>query len=65
MIRYFWVLRGYALRAGELTGLGDDIFFLSAAEIVRALNGETISPAAIASGGRRTTATARCRATPR
>jgi rifampicin phosphotransferase len=47
VIRYFWVLRAYALRAGELTGLGDDIFFLQAAEIVRALNGETISPTVI------------------
>jgi phosphohistidine swiveling domain-containing protein len=35
------------LRAGDLTGLGDDIFFLQAAEIVRALNGETISPTVI------------------
>ena len=37
VIRYFWVLRAYALRAGELTGLGDDIFFLDKAEIVRVL----------------------------
>jgi pyruvate,water dikinase len=44
VIRYFWVLRAYALRAGELSGLGDDIFFLDKAEIVRVLNGETISP---------------------
>jgi pyruvate,water dikinase len=44
VIRYFWVLRAYALRAGELTGLGEDIFFLDEAEIVRVLNGETISP---------------------
>ena len=43
VIRYFWVLRAYALRAGELTGLGDDIFFLDKAEIVRVLQGETIS----------------------
>jgi rifampicin phosphotransferase len=43
VIRYFWVLRAYALRAGELTGLGDDIFFLDRAEIVRVLQGETIS----------------------
>jgi rifampicin phosphotransferase len=43
VIRYFWVLRAYALRAGELTGLGDDIFFLDKAEIVRVLHGETIS----------------------
>ena len=43
VIRYFWVLRAYAVRAGELTGLGDDIFFLDKAEIVRVLQGETIS----------------------
>jgi rifampicin phosphotransferase len=47
VIRYFWVLRAYALRAGELTGLGDDIFFLDKAEIVRVLQGETISTALI------------------
>ena len=47
VIRYFWVLRGYALRAGELTGLGEDIFFLDKAEIVRLLQGETIGPALI------------------
>ncbi len=44
VIRYFWVLRAYALRAGDLTGLGEDIFFLDKAEIVRVLHGETISP---------------------
>jgi phosphoenolpyruvate synthase/pyruvate phosphate dikinase len=44
VIRYFWVLRAYALRAAELTGLGDDIFFLDKTEIVRMLHGETISP---------------------
>ena len=43
MIRYFWVLRAYAQRAGELTGWGEDIFFLDKAEIVRVLEGETIS----------------------
>ena len=47
VIRYFWVLRAYALRAGELTGLGDDIFFLDKAEIVRVLQGETIGPTLI------------------
>ena len=35
------------LRAGELTELGDDIFFLDKAEIVRVLDGETISPTLI------------------
>ena len=43
VIRYFWVLRAYAQRAGELTGWGEDIFFLDKAEIVRVLEGETIS----------------------
>jgi phosphohistidine swiveling domain-containing protein len=47
VIRYFWVLRAYALKAGELTGLGDDIFFLEAKEILRVLDGETIGPAVI------------------
>ena len=47
VIRYFWVLRAYALRAGQLTGLGEDIFFLDKHEIVRALNGETISSSLI------------------
>jgi rifampicin phosphotransferase len=44
VIRYLWVLRAYALRAAELTGLGNDIFFLDKTEMVRALHGETISP---------------------
>jgi phosphohistidine swiveling domain-containing protein len=48
VIRYFWVLRTYVVRAGALTGLGDDIFFLDAAEIVRVLRGETIGPRVIA-----------------
>jgi rifampicin phosphotransferase len=39
VIRYFWVLRAHVLRAGELTGLGDDIFFLDAAEIEAVLDG--------------------------
>jgi rifampicin phosphotransferase len=43
VIRYFWVLRAYAQRAGELTGWGEDIFFLDKAEIIRLLDGETIS----------------------
>ncbi len=33
LTRMFGVLRAYAVRAGELTGLGDDIFFLSLDEI--------------------------------
>jgi pyruvate,water dikinase len=35
-----WVVRQFALRAGELTGLGDGIFFLSVAEMVDLLSGD-------------------------
>jgi rifampicin phosphotransferase len=48
VIRYFWVLRSFVRRAGELTGLGEDIFFLEVAEIVRVLRGETIGPRVVA-----------------
>ena len=48
MIRYFWVLRAYVLRAGELTGLGDDIFFLDAAEIAGRWTGPSRTAGAIA-----------------
>jgi pyruvate,water dikinase len=48
VIRYFWVLRAYALRAGELSGLGDDVFFLDGPEIVRALQGETLPAGTVA-----------------
>lgn len=44
VIRYFWVLRTFALRAGELTGLGEDVFFLELPEILRVLAGETARP---------------------
>ncbi len=47
VIRYFWVLRTYVLRAGELTGLGDDIFFLDADEIAAVLDGAEPDRAAI------------------
>jgi pyruvate,water dikinase len=47
VIRYFWVLRAYVLKAGELSGLGNGIFFLEASEIARVLRGETLSPALI------------------
>ena len=45
VIRYFWVLRAFALKAGELTALGEDIFFLEGPEIIRALRGRLMSPA--------------------
>ncbi|TDE59037.1 pyruvate, phosphate dikinase [Nonomuraea mesophila] len=39
-IRAFWVLRAFALRAGELTGRGDDVFFLSLEELLALLRGD-------------------------
>jgi pyruvate,water dikinase len=43
VIRSFWVLRAFVLRAGEFAGLGDDIFYLSIAEILTVLGGEKAS----------------------
>jgi pyruvate,water dikinase len=40
VIRAFWVLRVFFLRAGELTGLGDDVFFLSADDLLAVLDGD-------------------------
>lgn len=37
--RFLWVERAWALRAGELTGLGDDIFLLTIDEILELLSG--------------------------
>lgn len=46
--RYLGVLRAYALRAGELTGLGEDVFFLDAAELTAALRGRSLEPRVVA-----------------
>jgi pyruvate,water dikinase len=43
LTRMFGVLRAFGLRAGALTGLGADIFFLSLDEIAGVLNGD-LSP---------------------
>jgi phosphohistidine swiveling domain-containing protein len=40
VIRVFWALRAFVLRAGELTGHGEDLFFLTIEEILGALGGE-------------------------
>lgn len=42
VIRVFGVLRAFALRAGELTELGDEIFMLTVDEIVAVLDGATV-----------------------
>ncbi|MEU4835434.1 PEP/pyruvate-binding domain-containing protein [Streptosporangium sp. NPDC023615] len=40
VIRAFWALRAFVLRAGELTGHGEDLFFLSIQEILAVLRGD-------------------------
>ena len=39
LVRVFWVMRNLILRAGELTGRGDDLFMMSMDEIVAELGG--------------------------
>ncbi|MDP9861492.1 MULTISPECIES: PEP/pyruvate-binding domain-containing protein [Streptosporangium] len=48
VIRAFWALRAFVRRAGELTGHGDDLFFLSIQEIVAVLRGDGAPPAEVA-----------------
>lgn len=43
VVRSFWVLRDFVLRAGEFAGLGDDIFYLSIDEILDMLGGDKTS----------------------
>ena len=52
VVRYFWVLRAYALRAGELTGIGDDVFFLDAEQIAAVLDGAPVDPAVLSAARR-------------
>ncbi|TQS20335.1 PEP/pyruvate-binding domain-containing protein [Microbispora sp. KK1-11] len=40
VIRAFWVLRDFVLRAGELTGHGDDLFHLYLDELLAVLGGD-------------------------
>ncbi|HEY3979741.1 MAG TPA: PEP/pyruvate-binding domain-containing protein [Streptosporangiaceae bacterium] len=47
LARSFWVLRAWVLRAGELSGHGDDLFFLSYPEILGVLGGEPAPLAAV------------------
>lgn len=41
MVRAFWVMRAFVLKAGELTSSGDDLFFLPIDDVLRVLAGET------------------------
>ncbi|WP_327086308.1 PEP-utilizing enzyme [Nonomuraea sp. NBC_01738] len=42
-MRAFWAMRAFFLRAGELTGLGDDVFYLEIDELVAALRGAPVT----------------------
>nr|WP_062331535.1 PEP/pyruvate-binding domain-containing protein [Herbidospora sakaeratensis] len=39
-VRAFWVLRDWVRRAGSVTGIGEDVFFLRVGEILRLLRGD-------------------------
>jgi len=41
VIRAFWVLRDFVRKAGQMTDLGDDVFFLSIDEILAVLHADT------------------------
>jgi phosphohistidine swiveling domain-containing protein len=47
MTRFLWVEREWALRAGELTNLGDDIFLLTIDEVLDVLSGNDAAVAHI------------------
>ncbi|MFJ3921909.1 PEP-utilizing enzyme [Streptomyces sp. NPDC090022] len=47
--RVFWLLRAFVLRAGEVTGHGEDLFFLPVEEILRVLDGDEEPLAAVPS----------------
>ncbi|WP_344314722.1 PEP/pyruvate-binding domain-containing protein [Fodinicola feengrottensis] len=49
MVRGFWVLRAFVVRAGALTGRGDDLFFLPIEEILTVLAGDQTPLAAVPS----------------
>ncbi|MGD9147355.1 MAG: PEP-utilizing enzyme [Anaerolineae bacterium] len=46
-VRDRWLVRTFALRAGELTGLGDDVFFLTLDELLDLLSGDATAVASI------------------
>lgn len=43
LIRGFWVVRAFLVRAGELTGSGDDVFFLELDEVLAVLRGRPVT----------------------
>jgi pyruvate,water dikinase len=47
LTRFLWVERAWALRAGELTGLDDDVFLLTIDEVIDLLSGKDTATAHI------------------
>ncbi len=47
-VRFTWVLRRFALRAGELLGLGEDVFYLTIEELLDCLAGAPAEPGLLA-----------------
>ncbi|HEY9294369.1 MAG TPA: PEP/pyruvate-binding domain-containing protein [Microlunatus sp.] len=62
VVRYFWVLRAFWLRVGELTGIGDDVFYYEIDELLRLVQGRRMSADTI--GGRRATYRRYCELPP-
>jgi pyruvate,water dikinase len=52
-VRDRWAVRRFALRAGALTGAGDDVFYLTVPELIGLLEGDR-SPLGLVDGRRRT-----------
>lgn len=50
VIRAFWALRAFLVLAGELTGLGEDVFFLAIDEVLAALGGDDAAVGKVAVG---------------
>lgn len=60
-VRPFWVFRAFVLRAGELTGRGDDLFYLPYQDMLAVLDGDEAPLASVAANR---AADARFRALP-
>lgn len=61
VVRFFWVLRAFWVRAGELTGIGEEVFSYDWNEVIDLLEGRALEPDEV---GRRRQAYADYRALP-
>ena len=59
------MIRAFALRAGELTGVGEDVFFLTIDEVLSLLAGDDSARRFLPAGKKRMNAIAPCRRTRR